>query len=78
MYLLPGDHGMWELESSEACSLSPWIFIESESSEIQTLDALPQMLLTHKVGGSPKVHCGGFGFRANTIHYGYPSPFSYF
>lgn len=57
MYLLPGDRGMWELEStSEAFSLSPWIFLESESAEIQTLDVLPQMLLIHKVGGSLKFH----------------------
>lgn len=48
---------MWELEStSEAFSLSPWIFVESESAEIQTLDALPQMLLTQKVGDSLKFH----------------------
>lgn len=51
--------------------------------EPQTLDSLPQNLLTCKVFPFmtqvvAKMPTGGFVFRGNTIHCGHSSPFSYF
>lgn len=56
MHYAQGIMGCGSGKHLRAFSLSPQIFVESESAEIQTSDALPQMLLTHRVCDSLKFH----------------------